>query len=540
MDEYPGIGPRDEVVVTKKRKVGGEAEGGSIRASTKPSAGNESCATSRNPFSGLPVEVLQDISAFLGICAGGGMWSYCSVIGKSGALSVREKHLLNNEDYLRFCLARAYFEIRGLEGKQEINQVRLSLREKIQLWMKVNGNWVDYVTEKSMELAEKSGWLIEESNRELEKHNIQQRPRSTHGVGTGLTEPERDQMKISKSYQGFARYDGFPKQGRLLQVHRALLRSRHGLFTGDWLIYAGRGEEIKPSSFLGVERAMKELSPDNLPFVSVKDPKAIFNNPRIAAELGLTEILRYLVEEKNVDPTVTTSWPGTNLDWRQNTWGNMSPVQSAFLESVDSEAFKYLSSLEDIDINVVFWGSMCLRDTRHVALPGESTTASAHRLRYEWRRKLSLECGKSVGSLDCSYTWGEGSKLLQYLCLHPSCCRGICDRFKLLVRHPSTDIDQLDALDVERSDMELKRSLRSVRESALYSICSHLHILSKRFSSEDIELDHDYQTIREMIQILLDAGANPDLIVDDGLTPLHCLERTPFLAHFRFKEKSKF
>ena len=332
MDESHGIGMRDEVA--RKRKIDSEAEGGCIRASAKPAPGVESCTTGRtgrNPFSGLPVEVLQDISVFLGIGAGEGMWSYCLVIGKTGALSVREKHLLNNEDYLRFCLARAYFKIRGLENKQEINQVRLSLREKIRLWMKVNGNWMDCVTEKSMERAENRGWLIEESNRELEKHNIQQRPRSKHGVGAGLTEPERDQMKISKSYQGFTRYDGFPKQGRLLQVHRALLRSRHGLFAGDWLIYAGRGEEIKPSSFLDVERAMKETSSDNLPFVCVKDPKAIFNNPRIAAELGLTAILRYLVEEKNIDPTATTSWPGTNLDWRQNTWGNMSPVQSAFL-----------------------------------------------------------------------------------------------------------------------------------------------------------------------------------------------------------------
>lgn len=43
----------------RKRKNDGEAEGGSIRASAKPSsAGNESCTASRNPFSGLPVEVL--------------------------------------------------------------------------------------------------------------------------------------------------------------------------------------------------------------------------------------------------------------------------------------------------------------------------------------------------------------------------------------------------------------------------------------------------------------------------------------------------
>lgn len=188
------------------------------------------------------------------------MWSYCSVIGKTGALSVREKHLLNNEDYLRFCLAKAYFKIRGLEDKQEINQVRLLLREKIQSWMKVNCNWVDYVTEKSMEQAEKSGWLIEESMtcRNLETHNIQQRPRSNHGLDPGLTLQEREQIKISQSYQGFTRYDGFPKEGRRLQVHRALLRSRHGLFTGDWLVHVGRGKEIKPSPSL----MLKERSRD--------------------------------------------------------------------------------------------------------------------------------------------------------------------------------------------------------------------------------------------------------------------------------------
>ena len=39
----------------------------------------------------------------------------------------------------------------------------------------------------------------------------------------------------------------------------------------------------------------------------------------------------------------------------------------------------------------------------------------------------------------------------------------------------------------------------------------------------------------DMIQILLDAGADPDLAVGDGLTPRLRFEKSHFLQHFRFK-----
>ena len=55
------------------------------------------------------------------------------------------------------------------------------------------------------------------------------------------------------------------------------------------------------------------------------------------------------------------------------------------------------------------------------------------------------------------------------------------------------------------------------RHPASRCCAGRLYVLSKRFSSKDTELEHNFQTVKKMTQYLLDAGADPDLVMGDGL-----------------------
>ena len=67
-------------------------------------------------------------------------------------------------------------------------------------------------------------------------------------------------------------------------------------------------------------------------------------------------------------------------------------------------------------------------------------------------------------------------------------------------------------------------------------MCDSLHELCQLFTSEEIDQNHNYWAIKSMIQALLDAGADPDLVTSYGYTPRQILEKTHCYQTFRFKK----
>ena len=124
-------------------------------------------------------------------------------------------------------------------------------------------------------------------------------------------------------------------------------------------------------------RAWMEVNPDwktsgvvsdwrieNLNQVTIKDtdggvtggimvaPFLPFNNPAVAIELGLTEVLKHLVEEKGIDVN-SYRWNsyGTTCNYGEEAFHLLSYC----IDSSNLEAFQYLLGRPDIDIHCLRW-----------------------------------------------------------------------------------------------------------------------------------------------------------------------------------------
>ena len=93
-----------------------------------------------------------------------------------------------------------------------------------------------------------------------------------------------------------------------------------------------------------IEMMEKVISDDEGVLIT---PSLAFNNPALAIELGLTEVLKHLVEEKGININ----------DYRWNSYGTCSYGGQAFhllsycIESYNLEAFQYLLGQPDGDIH---------------------------------------------------------------------------------------------------------------------------------------------------------------------------------------------
>ena len=84
---------------------------------------------------------------------------------------------------------------------------------------------------------------------------------------------------------------------------------------------------------------------DDVKMQFLKHPYAIFGNPALATEIGLIDVVRFLIEEKGLD--VNGTWDGLNI-WNQP---NTLPITS-LLFCHDTSIFKYILTVPNVDLGM--------------------------------------------------------------------------------------------------------------------------------------------------------------------------------------------
>ena len=102
-------------------------------------------------------------------------------------------------------------------------------------------------------------------------------------------------------------------------------------------------EEFKVEPSSGESRQVAtSMRSSRIRLFFVRRPDVIFANPVLAAELGLTEIVRFLIEEKGLN--VNGSWGGIGIGSPRNTL-----LLTSLLASTDIRVFRYLLTVPGAD-----------------------------------------------------------------------------------------------------------------------------------------------------------------------------------------------
>ena len=102
--------------------------------------------------------------------------------------------------------------------------------------------------------------------------------------------------------------------------------------------------KVEPSSS-GSRQVATSMHSSHIRLFFVRRPDVVFNNPVVAAELGLTEIVQFLIQEKRLD--VNGSWVGIGASFPGN-----SLLFTSLLASTDISILRYLVTVPGANFDI--------------------------------------------------------------------------------------------------------------------------------------------------------------------------------------------
>ena len=244
----------------------------------------------------------------------GELMSLCIVVGPKMAASIRRTYLRDNDRFLldTMQLARPELNVKG--------------RQNVRRWMEANPDWKDRCSDPA-------------------------RGKEWFGQSIALTAAHAKEVLEFELVGGrFLRLKSVtsrnPLAGPLVGQYLISVTNWRGQFGSiRGMSFEDILEEFKvESSSSGSRQVATSRRSSRLRLVFVRRPDVVFSNPVIAAELGLTEIVKFLIEEKGLD--VNGSWIGIGISFPGNTL-----LLTSLLASTDISVLRYLLTVPGADFD---------------------------------------------------------------------------------------------------------------------------------------------------------------------------------------------
>lgn len=278
-------------------------------------------------------ELIARISTFMSI-ANSEVMNTCLAVGPRSARAIRQTYLKNNSQYY------LWNALKRLLQKPRSREVTNKCRDDYRAWMRVNPDWKRLCTKKMMKRLQRVVDISVSGAGSLEVNGIYT---MTTEICDGLPVYRMRGTWRGRpcSYCLFrCRQDNTMKRWFLSIVPTSMTPGT----TEDLDFYSTRSDDGPLESPPGRRwiRGPKGLDPPpRLRGFGCIHPLATFNSPGIAIELGLNEILRFHVEERNID--VNAYFPSLFGD-------EPCHLLAVAMDADNIEAFRFLSSHDDVDM----------------------------------------------------------------------------------------------------------------------------------------------------------------------------------------------
>jgi hypothetical protein len=270
----------------------------------------------------------------------GELMNLCLVVGPKTAASIRHAYLRNNETFLLYSmlLPMPNLDDEGEDDEEAYTKLKVKGMQNILRWMDVNQDWKSHCSdpEKFRQYQEEAGHRLmfqrDDAKEAFEFELVGGRFLRLKSIGEPLigenhTEDQRRRVNELVNYY--------------------LVRVGNSCGTHKFLAHGETFEDILED--LRVDRDETEGdddgSGDAIKMQLLKHPYAIFSNPAIATELGLIDVVRFLIEEKGL--SVNGTWDGLAI-WNQP---NTLPITS-LLFCHNTSIFKYILTVPNVDLGM--------------------------------------------------------------------------------------------------------------------------------------------------------------------------------------------
>ena len=307
-------------------------------AKANPAASEEASDPS---WSDLTADLYGVISTFLDI-ADGELTNLCIVVGREVSLTVKRTFLRDNEDYLRYSLCVAFRDV----GATKFFGQRKKCKDNILQWMEANDNWTDKCSMQNC--SNMSGNLLFGSSYPGGRDE---------SYPFAMRELHVAQMTVKRRLGGMTSYEGFKTSAieevftdntKFAGVRRGDIIACFGpqVFRSHHQIHSMRHDQIKNLLENSVCRGAK------LGFLYLRSVDAVFANPTVAAELGLTPVTRHLVRTRGLGHSLAAPglWRGTGYFAPEQNTAGISTACAAYKFAPDASAFEYIAGVPGIDL----------------------------------------------------------------------------------------------------------------------------------------------------------------------------------------------
>ena len=325
----------------------------------------------------LDPDLIAGISTFLDVLANADMMNLCAVLGRERSRELRLAYLRNNFNYLRCLLFKMISKINahrrweegnrtsnlihdevGLEEKwREASDYRAICRERILSWMAINTDWRQRCTAEKMEMYQ-NPFVVYETTWENAFRLVPLLTRDKYKRVLGDDDFPFVWNPLSRSSttnvincrEDLPHLDEFQNEVTssdcLVEISEGSERAhdRHSTVDLTWAETFRLLSDLHDGRLTWVDED-GDVTDEDIVFKFIHHPDLIFNNPSVATELGLTEILQHHVEVHNVNLN-TSQWRGlAHYEGR-----NMPLALVALVYSPGTAPLEYLFSAQDVDL----------------------------------------------------------------------------------------------------------------------------------------------------------------------------------------------